>query len=74
MTTTDDVPKVIYDYTIEFVDDDTRITIVITDEMADIPHEIITNEAEKRLCEMWGVKEVPKNYNIVNVEVNAVTI
>ena len=74
MTTTDDVPKVIYDYTIEFVDDDTRITIVITDETANLSHEIITNEAEKRLCEMWGVKEVPKNYDIVNVKIDEVTI
>lgn len=66
--------EVVYDYAVEFVDDDTTISIVITEETADLDHDDIIKEAEKRLCEMWGVKEVPKNYSIVNVEVHEVTI
>lgn len=66
--------EVVYDYAVEFVDDDTTISIVITEETADLDHDNIIKEAEKRLCEMWGVNEVPKNYTIVNVEVHEVTI
>lgn len=66
--------EVVYDYTVEFVDDDTTISIVITEETADLDHDNISKEAEKRLCEMWGVKQIPSNYTIVNVEVHEVEI
>lgn len=66
--------EVVYDYAVSFVDDDTTISIVITEESADLDHNNISKEAEKRLCEMWGVKEIPSNYSIVNVEVHEVEI
>lgn len=64
--------EVVYDYAVEFVDDDTKVSIVITEETADLDRDDIIKEAEKRLGEMWGVKEVPKNYSIVIVEVHEV--
>ena len=52
-----------------FVGDDISVSVTITDESGDIDHDIITVRAEKMLCEMWGVKEIPQQYSLINVDV-----
>lgn len=67
--------EVVYDYAVRFVGDDISTEIVITEETADIDHEEIIKQAEKRLCEMWGAKEIPDNYYyIIDVEVHEIEL
>lgn len=61
--------EIVYDYKVSFVGDDISVSVTITDESGDIDHDIMTVQAEKMLCEMWGVKEIPQQYSLVNVDV-----
>lgn len=61
--------EIVYDYEVSFVGDDISVSVTITDESGDIDHDIMTVRAEKMLCQMWGVKEIPQQYLLVNVDV-----
>jgi hypothetical protein len=66
--------ETVFDYEVSFVGDDMSAHITITEETEDIDHDIVIARAEKILCEMWGVKEIPQQYAIVNVEVQEIKL
>jgi hypothetical protein len=61
--------ETVFDYEVSFVGNDISIHVTITEETNDVDHDIIVARAEKMVCEIWGVKEIPQQYPIVNVDV-----
>jgi hypothetical protein len=64
----------IWDYVVSFVGQDTSVSITLTEESPDIETDIITQKAEKTLCELWGVKNIPTSFYVVNVDVEKIDL
>lgn len=66
--------ETVFDYEVAFVGDDISIRTTITEETSDIDHDIIIASATKMICDMWGVKDIPQQYSIVDVTVKEIKI
>lgn len=63
-----DINSKTYDYEVKFIGDDITLTVVVTHDSPDIDHDEIISQAEQNLCSMWGVKSIPNDFYIVDVE------
>lgn len=66
--------ETVFDYEVAFVGDDMSTRITIAEDRDDIDHNIIIARATKMICDMWGVKDIPQEYTIVDVTVQEIEI
>ena len=66
--------SVVYDYHVSFIGDDLSMRVTVTETKDDIDHDVIIAEAEKLLCEMWGVSNIPDVFIVEDVEVEDVEL